>query len=165
MWRLLSDLKNPHQSILILTLHNGADTVSGAGSLTHLSKRLKVGIRSEISWVNEALLHIRRVPWCRNGLGSIPAGQVPDKNVSVEREKQMKWAGLRVSVSVWDTKLWLTAFMWYGMGHWQMTSSVGHEHVCGSDVAWWMAMQVEALCRTGQIHHTSYQLGEVWWTI
>ncbi len=72
---------------------------------------------------------------CRNGLGSIPAGQVPDKSVSVKREKQIKWEGLRVSGSVWDTQLWLTTVMQWGEGLWQMTSSVGHEHVCGYGVS------------------------------
>lgn len=69
--KILSGLKNPHQSIFIVKLHNWADTVSGDDTVIHASRRLKVGIRSEISGVNEALLHMGHVSRCRNGLGSI----------------------------------------------------------------------------------------------
>lgn len=35
----------------------------------------------------------------RNGLGSAPAGRLPDKSVSVTREKLIKWEGFRVNVA------------------------------------------------------------------
>lgn len=60
--------------------------MSDAGTVTHPSKGLKVSIRSEISGVNEAPLHIRHVSPYRNGPGSIPAGQVSDKSVSEKRK-------------------------------------------------------------------------------
>lgn len=60
--------------------------MSDAGSVSHLSERLKVGIRLEISWVNEAPPHISRVSRCRNGLGLTLAGQVPDKSFSEKRK-------------------------------------------------------------------------------
>lgn len=83
MWSVLSDLKNPHQSILILTLHNWADAVSGAGPVTHPSEGPRDGIRPEISCVNEALLHYRAER-------TRDPGRVPDDSVSAGRGRQIE---------------------------------------------------------------------------